>query len=206
MNPMRKMKTNPASQTHEARNVHGAEFGGSDCSPIPRPEDFGYEAIDGFGEHGSGGWQFEGGEEAYDAAVAVWEKANVQAETENGLGLGAPPCSRCAMLEIENQRLKEALDWQNMPNLRVPNRGGYEFYINEEWTCIRDAALGDGCGGVASLMKMRYDPDDERVRIRRVLDDDAILQELTEARESLARISSANALVTETQHKQQAAK
>lgn len=46
-------------------------------SPTPRPEDFGYDAMDGFGEHGSGGWQFEGGEEAYDAAMAVWEKANV---------------------------------------------------------------------------------------------------------------------------------
>ena len=106
------------------------------------------------------------------------------------------PCSRCATLEREIGQLKEALDWQNMPNLRVPNRCGYEFYINEEWTCIRDAALGDSCGGVASLMKVRYDPDDERVRIRRVLDDDAILQELTEARESLARLTSANTQLT----------
>jgi len=45
-------------------------------------------------------------------------------------------------------------------------------------------------------MKVRYDPDDERVRIRRVLDDDAILQELTEARESLARLTSANTQLT----------
>jgi len=107
--------------------------------------------------------------------------------------LDETPCSRCAMLEREIEQLKEALDWQNMPNRREPVRGGYEFYVNEEWTGIRAAALGDSCGGVASLMKVRYDPDDERVRIRRVLDDDAILQELTEARESLARLSSANA-------------
>jgi len=46
-------------------------------------------------------------------------------------------------------------------------------------------------------MKVRYDPDDERVRIRRVLDDDAILQELTEARESLARLTSANAAISD---------
>lgn len=42
----------------------------------PQPEDFGYEAMDGFGEHGAGGWQYEGGEEAYDAAVSAWETAN----------------------------------------------------------------------------------------------------------------------------------
>ena len=40
------------------------------------PEDFGYEDTVGFGDGGKGGWQFEGGEEAYDAAVAAWENAN----------------------------------------------------------------------------------------------------------------------------------
>lgn len=84
-------------------------------------------------------------------------------------------------LERELNEALEKLDWQNMPNRREPTRGGYEFYINEEWTCIRDAALNDNVGCIASLMKVRFDPDDERVRIRRVLDDDAILQDLNEA-------------------------
>ena len=44
------------------------------CLPRPRPEYFGYEEMDGYGEHGAGGWSFEGGEEAYDAALAAWEK------------------------------------------------------------------------------------------------------------------------------------
>ena len=48
-------------------------------------------------------------------------------------------CSRCAELERKIAKLKEELDWQNMPNRREPFRGGWEFYINEEWTCIRDA-------------------------------------------------------------------
>ena len=85
-----------------------------------------------------------------------------------------------ALKEMEQQldELKEQLDWQNMPNRREPLRGGYEFYINEEWTAVRHAALGEETGCVATLMKVRYDPDDERVRVRRVLDDDAILEEL----------------------------
>lgn len=83
-------------------------------------------------------------------------------------------------LEKEVARLKEELNYQNMPNRREPLRGGYEFYINEEWTCLREAALGEDVGFRASLMKTRYDPDDERVRVRRVLDDDAILKELVE--------------------------
>ena len=69
-------------------------------------------------------------------------------------------CSRCAELERKIAKLKEELDWQNMPNRREPFRGGWEFYINEEWTCIRDAALGEDAGFRASLMKVRYDPMD----------------------------------------------
>lgn len=99
-------------------------------------------------------------------------------------------CSRCAELEREIARLREELDWQNMPNRREPFRGGWEFYINEEWTGVRDAALGESVGCVATLMKVRFDPDDERVRVRRVLDDDAILKDLAEARKALD--SSAN--------------
>lgn len=92
--------------------------------------------------------------------------------------LSTPPCSRCRELE----RKIEELDWQNMPNRREPVRGGYEFYINEEWVCLRHGALGEDPGFHAELMKVRYDPDDERVRVRRVIDDDAILQELAELR------------------------
>jgi hypothetical protein len=33
-------------------------------------------------------------------------------------------------------------------------------------------------------MKTRFDPDDERVRVRRVLDDDAILQDLAALKSS----------------------
>lgn len=83
-----------------------------------------------------------------------------------------------SQLERELAKLQEALDWQNVPNRREPLRGGYEFYINEEWTCIRDAAMDEDPGFQASLMKVRFDPDDERVRIRRILDDDAIFDEL----------------------------
>lgn len=96
--------------------------------------------------------------------------------------MAAPSCSRCEALERQIAELREQLNWQNWPNRREPVRGGYEFYINEEWTCIRDAALGEDPGFRASLMKVRYDPDDERVRIRRVLDDDAILQDLADAK------------------------
>jgi len=99
-------------------------------------------------------------------------------------GCSAVPCSRCALLMREIAELRENLDWQNMPNRREPVRGGYDFYINEEWTGIRDAALGENVGFQATLMKTRFDPDDERVRVRRVLDDDAILAELATLKSS----------------------
>lgn len=38
------------------------------------------------------------------------------------------------------------------------------------------------------LMKTRIDPDDERVRVRRIKDDDAILDELKSAKMDLALI------------------
>jgi hypothetical protein len=113
----------------------------------------------------------------------------VKREYDDRILSSAAPCSRCFELEREIARLREELDWQNVPNRREPVRGGYEFYINEEWTGIRDAALGENCGFQATLMKVRFDPDDERVRIRRVLDDDAILKEIAEIR----AIHSANA-------------
>lgn len=93
-------------------------------------------------------------------------------------------------LREEVERLIEQLNWQNNPNRREPVRGGYEFYVNEEWTGIRGAAMDEEIGFSATLMKVRYDPDDERVRIRRVLDDDAILHDLASAvseRDSLRR-------------------
>jgi hypothetical protein len=107
-------------------------------------------------------------------------KSNTQAKER----LDAATCSRCVALMREIEELREKLDWQNMPNRREPFRGGYEFYINEEWTCIRDAALGEDVGFQASLMKTRFDPDDERVRVRRVLDDDAMLEELASLKSS----------------------
>jgi hypothetical protein len=106
-------------------------------------------------------------------------------------GLRLTPCSRCALLERENAELREKLNWQNMPNRREPVRGGYEFYVNEEWTGLRDAALGEDVGFQAALMKVRYDPDDERVRVRRVLDDDAILEELATLKSSANAIGEA---------------
>ena len=101
---------------------------------------------------------------------------------------------QAAQIQRANETMREALkeaDWQNMPNRREPVRGGYEFYINEEWTCLRDVALGDDPGFQASLMKVRYDPDDERVRIRRVLDDDALLSDLAEMRDAIKEAQSA---------------
>lgn len=93
---------------------------------------------------------------------------------------------RADRAEAELAKVRAELDWQNMPNRREPTRGGYEFYVNEEWTGIRDAALGEDAGFHATLMKTRYDPDDERVRVRRVLDDDAILRDLATEREGRA--------------------
>jgi len=82
----------------------------------------------------------------------------------------------------ENAELKEKLDWQNMPNRNPSHRGGYEFYINEEWTGLRGAAMDAEYGWHVALRKRRIDPDDERVRVRRVLDDDAILSDLAAAK------------------------
>lgn len=76
---------------------------------------------------------------------------------------------------------EERANWQNMPNRRYPLRGGYEFYINEEWACLRDAAVGEDVGMTASLMKTRFDPDDDRVRVRLVKDDDGLLDDLKQA-------------------------
>lgn len=72
-------------------------------------------------------------------------------------------------------------DWQNMPNRNPAARGGYEFYINEEWACVRAAAIDESVDMSASLMKTRFDPDDDRVRVRLVKDDDALLEDLKKA-------------------------
>jgi hypothetical protein len=79
----------------------------------------------------------------------------------------------------ERDELKRELDWQNNRNSGHPTKGGFEFYINEEWTGLANAALDAYYGWHAALRKNRIDPDDERVRIRRVVEDDAILAELS---------------------------
>ena len=49
----------------------------------PRPEDFGYEECAGFGDHGPSGWQFEGGEDAYDAALKLWQSRSLKLRVIN---------------------------------------------------------------------------------------------------------------------------
>jgi hypothetical protein len=83
--------------------------------------------------------------------------------------------------EKDVAKLKEELNWQNHRNSGRPTKGGYEFYINEEWTGVAAAALDTDPGWHAALRKRRIDPDDERVRIRRVVEDDAILHSLAES-------------------------
>lgn len=78
----------------------------------------------------------------------------------------------------EYDKLREELDWQNKRNSGTPTRGGYEFYINEEWLS----------GGSPSLMRERYDPDDERVRVRRTIEDDSLLKEIDELRAANAEL------------------
>jgi hypothetical protein len=41
----------------------------------PQPEDYGWEGRDSF-DGSNNGWCIEGGEEAYEAALEAWEKAN----------------------------------------------------------------------------------------------------------------------------------
>ncbi len=88
--------------------------------------------------------------------------------------------AECVRLSEECKKLKEALDWQNGPNRNPAGRGGYEFYINEGWTGVRYAAMNEDPDFHATLMKCRYDPDDDRVRIRLVKDDDALLADVAE--------------------------
>jgi hypothetical protein len=58
--------------------------------PRPQPEDFGWEDAIGFSH--AGGWQIEGGEEAYDAALAAW----VAAIGKTTLAVAGPtPCTHC---------------------------------------------------------------------------------------------------------------
>lgn len=55
----------------------------------------------------------------------------------------------------------------------------------------RYAALDSGVDGVASLLKNRFDPDDERVRIRRVAEDDAILHDIQTAQAEIVGLREA---------------
>ena len=87
-----------------------------------------------------------------------------------------------ARLRAENERLRVGLkeqDWQNQPNQNPASYGAYEFYINEEWNWFARAAIDDKVDMVAHLQKHRTDPDDDRVRIRRVMDDDGLLERIT---------------------------
>lgn len=90
-------------------------------------------------------------------------------------------------LREECDKLREELNWQNKRNSGYPTRGGFEFYVNEEWTGIAHAAIDTDTNFTASLMKKRFDPDDERVRIRRVIEDDALIAELATLRGLLER-------------------
>lgn len=80
-------------------------------------------------------------------------------------------------LRAELEKAKEELNWQNHRNAGHPTKGGFEFYINEEWTGLADAAIDAEYSWHCALRKHRIDPDDERVRIRRVAEDDTILKE-----------------------------
>lgn len=104
---------------------------------------------------------------------------------DNGLSIlrehFKPLTTRITQLEKENERLKGDLNWQNNRNSGYPTKGGFEFYINEEWAGLATAALGADCGWCAALRKHRIDPDDERVRVRRVIEDDAILNKIAAA-------------------------
>jgi hypothetical protein len=92
----------------------------------------------------------------------------------------------------EIERLRFDLNWQNHRNSGRPTRGGYEFYINEEWRGIASAELDTvEANGGATLMKHRFDPDDERVRVRLVIEDDQILKELAEQAERIAALEAA---------------
>lgn len=93
-------------------------------------------------------------------------------------------------LEKEIERLKEELNWQNTRNSGHPTCGGFEFYINEEWTGLANEALDAEYGWHCALRKHRIDPDDERVRIRRVNEDDAILKERDALKEEVNKLKS----------------
>lgn len=93
---------------------------------------------------------------------------------------------RVGELEKDNARLKDELNWQNRRNSGHPTKGGYEFYINEEWTGIASAPLNYDPSWHAALRKKRIDPDDERVRIRRVAEDDELITQIDRLTAQLA--------------------
>lgn len=133
----------------------------------------------------------------YDSAFVVMpildyyaaEVERVEASERGARELYRNAEARAAAAEAERDKYKELANWQNWPNRRGPTRGGYEFYINEEWTGIREANLDDSVDCAATLMKTRYDPDDERVRIRRVNDDDALIADADRAAAAEAKVA-----------------
>lgn len=89
------------------------------------------------------------------------------------------------------EKLSQELNWQNNRNASHPTKGGFEFYINEEWTGLANAAMDTDPGWHAALRKKRMDPDDERVRVRRVIEDDALIAALSALQGKMETIQAA---------------
>lgn len=66
----------------------------------------------------------------------------------------------------EIKKLRDELNWQNKRNSGHPTRGGFEFYINEEWQGLANAAIDSDCSWHATLMKKRFDPNAEEAAVR----------------------------------------
>lgn len=97
-----------------------------------------------------------------------------------------------AELRKEIKGLRELIDVECIPNRNPASRGAFEFYVCENWMFIRDCALDDENVGMnACITKRRDDPDDERVRIRRIRDDDVLLGDLAAANATLDRLREA---------------
>lgn len=75
--------------------------------------------------------------------------------------------------------LNEKLNWQNHRNSGWPTRGGYEFYAAEGWNAAPE---------MSHIMRERYDPDDDRVRVRRVAEDDQLLADLAAEKKRVAEL------------------
>lgn len=90
----------------------------------------------------------------------------------------------CSQLKFDNK----TLEWQSMPNRNPAGRGAFEFYINELWEVIGRIAIDSDTGCTAILAKRRRDPDDDRVRIRLIKDDDGLLNDLDDQAKRIAAL------------------